>query len=379
MQKIALYAHGGSMNHGCEAIVRSLIKVLGLTPNDVLLSNHPEEDRKYGLQNLISVQDCTSEVPTGFWHNLKSKLSGNPDTYYYKCKYKNLPALVQGCSIALSIGGDNYCYRGMDLEMMVMRQLIEKAGVPQILIGCSVEVDSLTPVILEDLRRYKYIFTRETLTYEGLRNKGFNNVKLYPDSAFMLNICDVELPEGFAPGNTLGINLSPLVLQKEAAKGILMENYSNLIHTVINQTDMQIALIPHVVWGHNDDREPLRKLFEQFKDTGRVILIGDHNAEEQKGIIACCRYLIAARTHASIAAYSQGIPTLVVGYSIKAKGIAKDLFGTEEHYVIPVQSLTEPTDLIEAFNWLQTHEAAIKEHLNDILPSYKQKLEEICL
>lgn len=66
---------------------------------------------------------------------------------------------------------------------------------------------------------------------------------------------------------------------------------------------------------------------------------------ELKGIIAQCRFFIGARTHATIAAYSSGIPTLVVGYSVKARGIAKDLFGKEDGYVIPVQLLKHEDDI----------------------------------
>ncbi len=51
------------------------------------------------------------------------------------------------------------------------------------------------------------------------------------------------------------------------------------------------------------------------------------------------------RTHATIAAYSTGVPTLVVGYSVKARGIARDLFGTEDGYVLPVQQLKESDEL----------------------------------
>lgn len=379
MNKVVLYAHGGSMNHGCEAIVRSLIKVLNLSQKDLLLSNQPDEDSKYGLDQIISIQKSVSEVPTGLLYNLKSKLSGSPDSYYYRCKYKNLTKLVKGYDVALSIGGDNYCYRGMDHEMMVMRQLIAEAGVPQILIGCSVEVDTLSKTILDDLRQYKYIFTRETLTYEGLKKAGFTNVKLYPDSAFQLNRSDLLLPEGFKEKETVGINLSPLVLRKESFQGIVMKNYVQLIHHILDTTNLQVALIPHVIWSHNDDRQPLEKLYQEFRDTGRVILLGDHNAEEQKGFIARCRFMIAARTHASIAAYSQGVPTLVVGYSIKARGIAKDLFGTEENYVLPVQSLREISDLTKTFCWLQEHETEVRDHLATILPNYKSQLENLCL
>ena len=62
----------------------------------------------------------------------------------------------------------------------------------------------------------------------------------------------------------------------------------------------------------------------RYKSTGRVMLVQDCNCEELKGYISRCRFFIGARTHATIAAYSSQVPTLVVGYSVKAKGIAKD-------------------------------------------------------
>ena len=136
---------------------------------------------------------------------------------------------------------------------------------------------------------------------------------------------------------------------------------------------MQIALIPHVVWNNNDDRVPLHKLYERYEQTGRVVEIGDGTCEELKGYISRCRFFIGARTHATIAAYSSCVPTLVVGYSVKARGIALDLFGTSEHYVTPVQSLKKPEDLTNAFRWLIEQEEEIKAQLKRVMPGYREK------
>ena len=103
---------------------------------------------------------------------------------------------------------------------------------------------------------------------------------------------------------------------------------------------------------------------------GRVIVIEDANAETLKGVISRCRFFIGARTHATIAAYSTCVPTLVVGYSVKAKGIAKDLFGTYENYVMPVQSLANGDELNGAFDWLMAQEDAIRSHLQTIMSDY---------
>lgn len=89
-----------------------------------------------------------------------------------------------------------------------------------------------------------------------------------------------------------------------------------------------------------------------------------------KYIISQCGFFVGARTHATIAAYSTGVPTLVVGYSVKARGIARDLFGTEDGYVLPVQQLREKDELTKAFVSLYERRDAIRTHLNETLPGY---------
>jgi hypothetical protein len=67
------------------------------------------------------------------------------------------------------------------------------------------------------------------------------------------------------------------------------------------------------------------------------------------------------------------VPTLVVGYSVKAKGIAKDIFGDYKDYVLPVQELKEKTEVVEAFKNLMQNETKIKEHYKNFMPSYIEK------
>lgn len=379
MGRKILYAHGGSMNHGCEAIVRSITKLLKLDTNHILLSNHPDEDTYYGINNLLTVENSQDKVHTGLLYQICSKLHNDKDLYYYKKLYRRIFNVAQKGDVALSIGGDNYCYSGMMTEMTAMRQSFEKKGIDSILIGCSIDTNRLSSSIIEDLKKYKIIWTRESLTYESLASIGFKNPILMPDPAFALERKDLPLPNGFKEGNTVGINVSPMIIGYEKNEGTTLENYIQLIQYIIDSTDMQVALIPHVIWSHNDDRIPLTILYNKFKETGRVCMIEDHNAEELKGYIARCRFMVVARTHASVAAYSTQVPTLVVGYSIKARGIAKDIFGTEENYVIPVQSLKENTDLTNAFVWVLNHEHDIKLHLESFMPDYIKQLNSLSL
>ena len=66
----------------------------------------------------------------------------------------------------------------------------------------------------------------------------------------------------------------------------------------------------------------------------------------------------------------------MVGYSVKARGIAKDLFGSVEHYVLPVQNLKHREDLLKEALWLIEHETQIREHLASRMPEYKQRAHE---
>lgn len=124
---------------------------------------------------------------------------------------------------------------------------------------------------------------------------------------------------------------------------------------------------------------------KEAKEITEIVLIQDRSAEELKSIIAQCCFFVGARTHATIAAYSSCVPTLVVGYSVKARGIARDIFGTEEEYVIAVQSMKDTFALKRAFEKLWGKKNEIREYLNRTMPQYceevlkaKKILETVC-
>ena len=102
-------------------------------------------------------------------------------------------------------------------------------------------------------------------------------------------------------------------------------------------------------------------------------MLEDCGAEELKWVISQCRFFVGARTHATIAAYSTCVPTLVVGYSIKSRGIARDLFGTEKQYVLAAQDMCNVDDLLQSFLFIMQNEKKIKEHLIEVMPTYLQQ------
>ena len=370
---IHLYFHGGSGNHGCEAIVRATLGILG--QDAVLHTSNITSDRTYGLDKAVPLdQDITKPLSRRslqfLLFALHHKLTGS-DYLYTRFAHDIFFSKVRKGDVCLSIGGDNYCYNGTDI-LAHYNKILHKKGAKTVLWGCSVEPElTKDPAIAKDLARYDLITARETISYEALKKVNPNTV-LVADPAFTLERKDLPLPDGWVEGNMIGINASPLILDS-GDEALVMEAYRKLIHRILDTTDYSVALIPHVTLPTSDDRKALAPLYEEFRHTGRVILLEDHNCMELKGYIARCRMFIGARTHATIAAYSSCVPTLVLGYSVKSRGIARDIFGTEENYVIPVQGMTDVNALAEGFDWLKVQETVIRAHLEQRIPEYKNK------
>ncbi len=387
--------HAGSKNHGCEAIVNSLIRMTENGNNTILISYRADEDRAYSLKDMCTIygeRSFDDHKAAHILYYLYRKLTGDRESFI-RYRYGDLLSTknrAEAYPVAVSIGGDNYCYDVMLNDLRLANSAFNRQGTKTVLLGCSIEPELLKRAdIREDLGAYHTIIARESITYEALKEAFGDGTgdhpQLYciPDPAFTLPAKkDPELPDAFIPKQTVGINVSPLISTHEKESGITMEAYRHMIRYIIENTDLGIALIPHVVWDHNDDRKPMEELFRYAKEEGwedRVCVIPDGDCETLKGYIAGCRFFVGARTHATIAAYSSCVPTLVVGYSVKSRGIARDLFpeGKEEGLVLPVQELKEADDLTRAFRRLLEREDEIRSHLETVIPDYVEKAYQV--
>lgn len=376
---IKLYYHvTGSDNHGCEAIVRSTAELFKESLK--LYSYDKDADLTYHLDEVISIErDEKISLRRYSFPWIVSAISHkiHHDDYAFTVQSRKLffKDIHKG-DLYLSIGGDNYCYQGQNILGYYNRE-IHRKGAKTVLWGCSVQPDMITSETKKDLALYDLIVAREPVSYEFL--KGINSNTIYAcDPAFTLKKQDRNIPQNFLSRQTVGINISPLIERREKIKGITYQNFVNLINYITDNTDYNVALIPHVVQRENDDRLLLNKLYNDpnINDKKRICLVDDCNCMQLKNIISNLRLFIGARTHATIAAYSTIVPTLVVGYSTKAIGIARDLFGTDENYVCPVQSLSDSMQLVKAFQWLDTHQEDIRQQLSAKIPNYTQSLYE---
>lgn len=372
---ILLYGNGSAGNHGCEAITRGTIAVLGNGHQYTVQSAQTEDDIRYGLDSLAEIWPAVHPVKkdlrfaAAYLKMKVAKVYTDMDGLGY---IPGIRYASKNVDVALSVGGDNYCYPGTEIYGWLNREY-RKHGMKTVLWGCSVEPEIVAkPDVAKDLAGYDLIVARESISYEAIRGVQKNTI-LAPDPAFFMEPQVCAIDERLETGNVIGINISPMIISAEKTAGMAYVNYRSLVAHILQNTDANIALIPHVVWKSNDDRVVLRRLYEDFDRDPRLILVEDHTAPELKYIISHCRIFIGARTHATIAAYSSCVPTLVVGYSVKARGIARDLFGTEENYVLPVQQLCRPDQLVKGYLYLAENEMQMREHLTVYMPQYKAR------
>ncbi len=108
MKKV-LFMHTGSGNHGCEALVRTTAALLGGPKDVVLWSLLKDEEYHYGTVMAVEkvvrneeLERCSlAHVEAVIRRRLLRQKDGRMNVFLRKLFKK---------SIAISIGGDNYCY-----------------------------------------------------------------------------------------------------------------------------------------------------------------------------------------------------------------------------------------------------------------------------
>lgn len=376
-----LYGEGTFLNKGCEAIVNTTIKKIknACDGKIILATNDYKYDSKY-YNDII-----TKYVQQYYLDNDLSEEEREKIEYYKTIPYdytnfekiykKDCIKEIENVDICLSVGGDNYCY-GEPYWLYTINKCIKEKGKKNVFWCTSIYENIESDEMIRDLKTYDVVVTRESLTYNALAKfMDKDRIMLTPDTAFSLEKKETSLPKIFEKTKkVVGINISPLISQYTTKKDNILNSIKTLIEYILKDNDVGVLLLPHVYIETNRDLDALGKVKELFKDNDRVEILNDriYDCEEIKYIISNCNYLVAARTHASIAGYSTLVPTLVIGYSVKSKGIALDLFGEYENYVIPVDEMT-PEILLEKFKFIQENEEKIKQILKEKMVIYKEK------
>ena len=364
IKKILLYGIGSFKNRGCEALVNSTITQF---PDDVEIIaatfdyNNNKNKYKNKITKYVNHRKTNEEEFTQEELKELKKIQSLPFDYnnYENFYEKEVIKELKNVDLAIHIGGDNYCY-GDNEWLYAINNNAKKLNKKTILWGASL-YDEITDLeLIEDLKKYDLLILREKISYNAIKKYiSEEKLMLAPDPAFSLEPKKVKLNKWYQNRNIVGINLSPLTIKNEESYLSIKE----MIDYILNNTKYSIALIPHVTIDSSNDFDILSKLKEDYLGNSKVYLEeGNYDCQEIKYIISKFKLFIAARTHASIAAYSSCIPTLVIGYSVKSRGIAEDIFGNYKNYVIPTEEITKEK-LISGFKFINENQEKIKNKL----------------
>jgi polysaccharide pyruvyl transferase WcaK-like protein len=203
------------------------------------------------------------------------------------------------------------------------------------------------------------------------------------DPAFVMKPVEPSAEKiGFTlPEGAIGINLSPMLAYfrgQHPADVDLKEWLGFCVGLVKSAASLKrpILLVPHVgsTGSGNDDfalLNSLCKALQQEVSVPVLVLPQGLNAAELKWIIARCAVFAGARTHATIAALSSHVPTLSIGYSLKSKGLNRDIYGHLDH-CIQVSDLTAE-NFTERLQVLLASESEIRARLQTRIPEFQAR------
>lgn len=376
--KIYFPIHLDGGNRGCEAIAKGTAEILGLPKEQLIgLCRNIELDKRLKVDNYITLWNRKSFLKSFYNRVIRKCLliigadsSKIKDMAYHQNYGIFLNRITQN-DFMFSTGGDMMCYG--DNEVIYTNNYLHKRGIKTVLWGCSIGKSNLTPAKIETLRKFSLIYARESLTSDMLcQELGLANVVTFPDPAFILKPQKCSIPPCFEK-DVIGLNLSNFVVNSNDLSTEFGAELDKLINYILNHTTLNILLIPHVLWKGQDDRIISNVMLRKYNSTRISVLDSDTlNYCELRYVISKCRFFIGARTHAVISAYSTCVPTIALGYSIKSKGIAKDL-ELNECLVVDSKQVKENV-IIEAFEYLILNEKQIRLHLAKIMPDYIGRL-----
>ena len=190
------------------------------------------------------------------------------------------------------------------------------------------------------LNRARLLYVREKRTRDLLVALGVSadHIGLAPDVAFALPSASPEpiwKGEAWDPDRLarpwIALSLSDLALKLGAGKSgnVYLEEMARVSQHVRSRYGASVILVPHEInppYYGSDDRSAGDALFEGLgRPSWMWPIRGDYDPARLKGLIGECDAVVAARMHAGIAGLSSGIPTLVVAWSHKYRGVMEEI------------------------------------------------------
>ncbi|WP_188062711.1 polysaccharide pyruvyl transferase family protein [Sphingobium sp. KCTC 72723] len=338
----------GARNGGCEALVASIILGLRREMSPSQLSLQLETgDRDYDLRTFGDAFDGYIEsdaLPKPKWTAARQSSFYRTFARFLALRdSRRWPATraMLHADLLIATGGDVFTsdYGGFARHARVLN-----VGTPVALLG-----QTIGPFTSADRERFAASLqnvalctVRESESFDYLAST-FPQlaVEQTADVAFLLPPSDSETVRSILSDEhhfdtegrrLIGLSVSTGILSYRA--DLSSDRYTKELAAFIdaaNRGGASVILIPHVREraAKNNDIYACREVLKRVKRPRDNLLLAlpTLTASDYKGVIGKCEALIGARTHATIASMSQGLPTVSIAYSRKAWGIMKDYYG----------------------------------------------------
>ncbi len=186
---------------------------------------------------------------------------------------------------------------------------------------------------VKSLSNADMVLVRDKQSYDYVHEiaPGQGNLKEIMDVAFFMPYQKKTFNKSFIH---VGLNVSALLWNGGYTRGNQFElkvDYQSLVRQIINffmrQKDVKLHLIPHVVSGERhieNDYAVSYDLCEEYKDERLILAPLFFDPITAKSYIAGMDFFMGARMHATIGAFSSGVPVYPMAYSRKFNGLFVD-------------------------------------------------------
>jgi len=417
--KFVIIGHEGSHNRGCEALVRTTVQMIREHyPQSLicLVSKYPEHEVVLSdIQDLIVVPGI-SVFPHYILNSLSPKI-GVPSERYNIWKYirkrivwlnkifdKIIPRIIKRIAKKIIPGyfADNYLpvpclenvYKNADAVIVTggdifyddygpplleinMLELAHKLGIKTVIWGFSIwpqKDHSIRKKVLDMLAKVDLIMVRDDATYNYLRRAGLE-IKRVADGAFLMapdEKAPLSLPAEHKDRLVIGFNGSSLMFGQHipcAKHAFVTQELVRYFQYLIDNENVFIVFVPHDGYPASSERGFLWELATLINRPDMIYIPEKiYNAPETKALVGKCSCFIAMRFHASIAAMSQGIPTIGLSYSPKFAGLHELVYG-HKRFLLDYESI--------AFDGLLGKFDCLLKNGNEVKVSLKKRIAEL--
>lgn len=357
-----------SGNKGCEALAYGFLEIL-----NSILDEEETNIEVYLLQKLPTKQFLKSKCsfrkikeyfkPKYFFDKLDIKimfLAHTSKKIFFNSKIKEMNFVID------FTGGDSFSdIYGLDrfYERTKFKECIIKHKVPLVLGSQTIgpfKDENAKKLASEVIKQAKKVFARDRLSQRYAEEISGRKPILTTDVAFALPYSRVQLPSkkikvGFNPSGLLwhggysGDNQFDLTV-----------NYKEYCYEVLNHLTKddryEVHLILHSFEDNNtnisdNDLVPAKILHKQYRETILAPLFD--SCIDAKSYIAGMDVLVGARMHATIGAFSAGVPVIPFAYSRKFQGLFNSL---KYEYIIDAKSVTTKMAVEFTLKWIEQKE-----------------------